>query len=345
MVSALHKEVIEKSPCGGVPVNDLEVPLDQLRATLHREQTRYGACKDYLHSLAVDSDGVTEGWRRRICEWIFQVVDHFSFDREVVSIALDFLDRTVSLITSESSRTTMSKREFQLIAVTSLYIAIKLHGETDVQDGPRLKLKISAFHELSRGFFEVKTIEAMEARMLSLLKWRMHPPTSTQFIALMLRLLPRWNDKECSLSYREVTGRIFDVSKYLSELSCFDSSLSFQSKPSIVAYASILCAIDSIAHSMPLPYKEHLLFVRNINMAHKMLAPNTPQVVSIQAMLKDLAPELFSTPKLTRTVSLLDSDTESDSKSTDSPTRWSPVTVCDNVVHSQPRKRIRTQGP
>ena len=325
---------------------DIEESVDQLRAAFYREQAHYPTCTDYLlKGASSDSIGVTENWRRRLCEWIFEVVDHFGFDREVVSIALDYLDRSVALTTKSTSEP-IPKREFQLFAVTSLYIAIKVHGETDATDGPRLKLKVSTFEELSRGLFQKETIEAMEVRILSMLKWRMNPPTSAQFIALMLRLLPKWLTIEHEQTYQEVASRLFDVAKYLTELSCFDSKFAFQAKPSIVAYASILCAIESISYSMHLPNDIHLQLLRNISAAIKIIAPSDPQVIRMQGMLKKLSPDLFSAPRLTRTVSVL--DFEIDDKAADSITRASPVCVCvgdDDDVHCPPRKRNRTGEP
>jgi lipoyl(octanoyl) transferase len=304
----LHEEVASAK---ALPVRGLEVAVDQLRAMFLKERGDYPLIKVYLggDDIILDSDGVTESWRRRLCEWIFEVVDHFGFDREVVSIALDYLDRTVSL-TSEASNKPISKREFQLFAVASLYIAIKLHGETDGTEGPRLKLKITAFEELSRGLFKIETIEAMELRVLSMLKWRMNPPTAAQFVAHLLRLLPEWPSREYKYSYQEVASRIFDLAKYLTELSCFVSDFTFQSRPSTVAYASILCSIDSIHDTLPLPYDVHGQFLANICAATKVLEPGMDQVIRVQRMLKDLSPSMFraEVPCLDRTVSLVQNE-------------------------------------
>ena len=77
-------------------------------------------------------------WRRRIASWMYDVVDHFKYDRNVVSIALRFIDQYVSHLllrsnnkksSSGSSGPVVKRRHFQLIAVTSLYLAIKVHGE------------------------------------------------------------------------------------------------------------------------------------------------------------------------------------------------------------------------
>ena len=135
--------------------------MEHLRALRAQETEHYPTCHDYLQvSNLVPPDQVSErvneGWRRKICEWSFEVVDHFNFDREVVSVALHYLDLVVAMKT-KADGVAILRRDFQLIAVTSLYLAIKLHGETDATEGPRKKLKITAFVELSRGFFDVET--------------------------------------------------------------------------------------------------------------------------------------------------------------------------------------------
>jgi lipoyl(octanoyl) transferase len=261
---------------------------------LFQERTLYPACKDYLNldfeASQGHSDRVSESWRRKICEWIFEVVDHFSFDREVVSIALDYLDRVSSKQTEVSGKP-VPKRQFQLIAVTSLYIAIKLHGETDAVDGPRLKLRIEAFVELSRGHFKVETIEAMELSILSALEWRVNPPTTVHFLAYFLRLLPQWSKEEYAESYESMARRIFDTAKYLNELSVCLSTFTFHYRPSTVAYASILCAIDTLHHT--LPYEIHVQFLNNIAAATETLTPGMHDVARAKSLLKNLCPDMF----------------------------------------------------
>jgi lipoyl(octanoyl) transferase len=267
---------------------------DHLRTMLFQERTLYPACKDYLNldfeATQGQSDRVSESWRRKLCEWIFEVVDHFSFDREVVSVALYYLDRVSSKHTEVSGKP-VPKRQFQLIAVTSLYIAIKLHGETDAVDGPRLKLRIAAFEELSRGHFKVETIEAMELSILGALQWRVNPPTNFHFLAYFLRLLPQWSEDEYSESYESMARRIFDIAKYLNELSVCLSTFTFHYRPSTVAYASILCAIDTLHHT--LPYEIRVQFLNNIAAATETLTPGMHDVAQAKSILKNLCPDMF----------------------------------------------------
>lgn len=95
--------------------------------------------------------GITEVWREKICEWSYQVVDHFEFSREVVSVSISLLDRF--LCTQP-----VDKKQFQLAAMTTLYLAIKLN-ETG-------KLSMRSMIQLSRGFFTIEQMAAMETSIL-----------------------------------------------------------------------------------------------------------------------------------------------------------------------------------
>lgn len=97
------------------------------------------------------SGGINESWREKICEWSYQVIDHFNMSREVVMISMSFLDRYLA------SRT-VNKKVFQLVAMTSLFLAIKLS-----EPG---KLTMSSMIELSRGYFRVEQMAAMEISIL-----------------------------------------------------------------------------------------------------------------------------------------------------------------------------------
>lgn len=102
-------------------------------------------------SLSSSSTGINDIWREKICEWSYQVIDHFDFSREVVSISIHYLDRFLA------SRH-CNKKVFQLAAMTSLFLAIKLY-----EPG---KLSMVSMIELSRGYFQVEQMVAMEMEIL-----------------------------------------------------------------------------------------------------------------------------------------------------------------------------------
>jgi hypothetical protein len=352
-VKPLFIEEMEGGHCTVMSAKGLESrpdesTVDHLRVLLRQESEVYSPCKDYLttilNSSGDPSERVSESWRRKLCEWCYEVVDHFAFDREAVSIALNYLDRAVALKT-ESSADGTTKREFQLIAVTSLYIAIKLHGETDSADGPRRKLRIDAFVELSRGFFQVEVIEAMERNIIESLDWRLNPPTSLRFISNFLRLLPAWSINEHCTPHAAVTGSIYDVARYLSELSVCVSDFSFDFKTSTIAYASILCTLEALQETLPLPYDIRVKFLNNIAEVTG-LFPESKEVRQVRDMIKELCPSLFQCSEIphaflnhaTSVTSLANEGFhQGDGKA-------SPVCVADATTYNTPtgRKRSRT---
>ena len=97
------------------------------------------------------SGTINETWREKICEWSYQVIDHFDFSREVVMISMNLLDRYLAC-------QSVNKKVFQLAAMTCLFIAIKLN-----EPG---RLTMSSMIELSRGYFRVDQMAAMEISIL-----------------------------------------------------------------------------------------------------------------------------------------------------------------------------------
>ena len=306
-----------------------ETSYDELMAMLQCERNHYGPPTNYLLYESCKG-GVNENWRRRLCEWMFGVTDHYDFDREVVSVAFDYLDRSISLSYGPNSIEKLSKRDYQLYAVTSLYLAIKVHGEMDpdINGGERVKLRIEHFTQLSRGFFKTETIEAKEREILNLFNWRVNPPTCAQYLSSYLRVLPEWELNEFENPREDIANHIFDVAKYLTELSVFVSDFSFTYNPSTIAYSAILCALDYMEGSAKgLPSHIHIRFLCNINKVSDTLNPESKDVQHIQTMLKKLAPKMFTTTKdmypleLARTVSLLEVDTTNSVVATSSNSR------------------------
>jgi len=293
---------------------------DQLQGLLRRETDGYLPCWDYLSgaedmtkesvpppagraegngsplssvplAAASSTETVNEAWRQKLCEWCFQVVDHFNFDREAVSFALDYLDRVVA-INTQLTREALPKRKFQLLTVTSLYMAIKIHGETDEADGPRRKLRLDAFVELSRGFFSADAIQEMESKILDLLKWRVNPPSFLRFISSFLGLCPTWahSDHPGHGLHTAVMRQVYDVARYLTELSLCVSHFSFQYRTSTVSYAAILCALEAL--KAPLPDAVRADFYRTVADATG-IRPDADEIRRAYAQLKSLCPTMF----------------------------------------------------
>jgi len=201
-----------------------EFQMGQQRASLAREPGLSSSSPSSDSTSSSSSTGViNDVWREKICEWCYQVVDHFEFNREIVSIAMSYLDRY--LVTRQ-----VTKKIFQLAAMTCLYLAIKLYESR--------KLRISSLIELSRGYFSPEHINAMEESILRSLKWQMHPPTSLCFARHFILLLPN----DCSSS---VKHEIMELSRFLTELSVCDYFFVTRN-PSSAALAAILTSMETL---------------------------------------------------------------------------------------------------
>lgn len=80
-------------------------------------------------------------WRKKICEWSYQVADHFDLSRDIVYVAMNYVDRYCSGGTKEDAADDdenvavnlllQDKNRYQLLAMASLCLAIKLYGEIE----------------------------------------------------------------------------------------------------------------------------------------------------------------------------------------------------------------------
>ena len=119
------------------------------------------------------SEGINEVWREKICEWTFQIIDYFNINREIASISLNYLDRYLS-------KRTVSRKMFQLAALTSLFLAIKLYKHAT--------LRMSSFIKMSRGHFKMEDIAFMEGSILSCVSYVMFILYTFRLFLPVLRL-------------------------------------------------------------------------------------------------------------------------------------------------------------
>ncbi len=102
--------------------------------------------------VSSESSKVDESWRELICEWIFNIIDYYSFNRETAAVAMSYLDRFLA------SRPSVSRETFQLAAMTALYLAIKLLEPCHLQANDLAKL--------SHGRYSAEHIVIMEESIL-----------------------------------------------------------------------------------------------------------------------------------------------------------------------------------
>jgi hypothetical protein len=193
-------------------------------AVMRRQEATIYCRNDYLAINAACAKVVDGTWRQRIVEWMFGVVDHCSLRRDSVAVAAYYLDLCVE------RGVVVSRQEFQLAAMTALQLAIKLYESTVV--------KLDSMIKLGRGLFSEQDVVNMEAKMLSALKWHVHPPTPICFLRQFLRLVPHSVTPTARYVIAEVTRFIAEISVCLYKFVDCPSS--------VLAYAGMLIAMEKI---------------------------------------------------------------------------------------------------
>jgi hypothetical protein len=210
----------------GLPRDNL---LERITAMMHQEEVSYRYDKYWCSALETNAGAqLNVAWREKICQWSYNVVDHFDLPREMVAISLDLFDRYMATIGNQCSGNMAL-----LVSLTTLHIAIKIHSEK--------RIKISTLASLSRGQFTAEDIEEMEWQILSAVAWKLHPPTLLAFISHFLMLLP-------NEAHHSVRKELFELSIYMAELSVCDSYF-VRIKASVVSFAAILNVIEEMPYS------------------------------------------------------------------------------------------------
>ncbi|KAL7535882.1 LOW QUALITY PROTEIN: hypothetical protein ACHAXR_006789 [Thalassiosira sp. AJA248-18] len=233
------------------------------------EKEGYYMCHDYLEGNKKDGARC----RAKVCQWIFHIVDCAKLQRETAIVAISYLDRHLS----SSKRARCDRKEYQLAAMTSVYIAIKWEADCpnvnqEFECGILLELtlfallsncsiKITAPFEmdastlsgLSRGLQSAENIISYESIMLSSLRWKLHGPTPPQFINYILALLPQKSIVAVKISCESCRQIEFAYEDY----ACVPL------RRSTLAVSSILNSLTAVAQD-DFPLDKRAQFVREI---------------------------------------------------------------------------------
>ena len=134
-----------------------------LSAMLRQEQEEEYGCRDYLK---FDDTRIDETCRTKMAEWVFQVVDCTQLQRETASVSLMYLDRFMCTSSPSAIKARLDRKEYQLVVLTTLYIATKLF-EPYAMDA-------SLVSQLSRGVHSEEEIIALEYEILVALHWKVN---------------------------------------------------------------------------------------------------------------------------------------------------------------------------
>eukprot|EP00984_Skeletonema_dohrnii_P027535 scaffold17091_cov77-Skeletonema_dohrnii-CCMP3373.AAC.5 len=224
-------------------------------------------------------------WRHAICDWYYDFVDHFKFDREVVGVAVNYFDRYTSINAVSLDDNENALSTYHIVAVTALFLAIKLHATScEVDDLQELRNRA-----LSKILYDTpqpkNMLEDMEMNMLQALEWSVNPPTLHQFAFLFNKFHSSREICTGSESY------IYEATRYQVELVIFVPQLLAKFKPSIIAFAAMKNAEEKIAAHNPVPTTDMKLSYEALT-SHSGVVVDSTAVAQCQMLLKRVCPEL-----------------------------------------------------
>ena len=260
--------------------------------------------------------------RQQVCQWNYDTVDYFLVSREVVHLSMNYFDRYLAARQGKEGGPLTAKMS-HLLALASLYLACKCQGATAASDCSQddVRLRLKDFCKMSGGAYSPRMIEGMELTLLAALRWRLHPPTPTDFLYRFAKLL--WlssqdsddddeddqqpHGQDDALTEGEDAGgdggwSAFELARYQIELAAYSPQLCQACPPSVVALAAVLNATDSRlagTDRVALPPRVRRAFLRRLRRLGEGFGGDRMEaaVQRAQVVLKTLCPETIALPR------------------------------------------------
>lgn len=221
----------------------------RMESMLQKEQTIYAQHDYFARALPVSpgSDMPVDAVCRSImAKWCSSLCSFCRYDRRMVESVMSCVDRYVA--TQRGSRTLLSRDDYQLAVMASLYLVAKIQQTQALEPGSVAKL--------SRGKYNKADIEAMELDILCCLKWYVNPPTAMSFAQEFMErfdFVPEsYEDNSDDLSAMTTSTastteeRIMDLVRCQIEEATGDYELSCLTRPSHVAFGAFSNALQSL---------------------------------------------------------------------------------------------------
>lgn len=145
------------------------------------------------HSPKANCTNLPLECRRKMVEWSQQVIDWCDFDKEVLFMAIRYVDcyvcqKVTQVQPNESSASQkerldsilMDKKKFQLLVMTCLYLATKAYDTKNID--------CQILVRVSRGVYTTQDFIQMEQEILTTLNWRLYSPTASAFLHQFIRI-------------------------------------------------------------------------------------------------------------------------------------------------------------
>uniref|UniRef100_A0ACD5YED1 Uncharacterized protein n=1 Tax=Avena sativa TaxID=4498 RepID=A0ACD5YED1_AVESA len=188
------------SPYCGELAADFPLPSEECVARWLATEAEHMPREDYAERLR--AGGVDLRVRTEAVDWIWKVHAYYSFGPVTACLAVNYLDRFLSLYHLPEGKAWMT----QLLSVACLSLAAKME-ETSVPQS--LDLQVGD----ARYVFEAKTIQRMELLVLKTLKWQMQAVTPFSYIDYSLHRLNGGGNAPSRRAVRDAAELILFISR------------------------------------------------------------------------------------------------------------------------------------
>lgn len=221
---------------------------------------------------------VTTETRSKVAGWLYECVEYLGKPRDCVEVAMGYVDRVVPLSNSNLNLNLLSTftenetadylndvlssaifdaTSYQLVALTSMYIATKLCRLSTKQESSKMQssrirslkrsVEVRDFVNVSHGIYTTKEILDTERSILAKLDWRLNCPTSLTIAQHAIVLYCANNTgttATASASSHAAMSSLVQSVTAMIERSVLNYDISTSALPSTIAYASILATLD-----------------------------------------------------------------------------------------------------
>ncbi|KAK1739417.1 cyclin family protein [Skeletonema marinoi] len=221
---------------------------------------------------------ISSHWRHKICDWYYEFIDHYNFDREVVGVAISYFDRYISSQKSCKEDVHTKDNHFTLRCDQAPFHV----GGSSCPQPPH------ALARLLYGHVDPQEIYEMEMAILQQLDWRLNPPTLHMFALNFSQLHPLGDCCSTTTSY------LYEATRYQVELAIFIPELLVKFRPSVIVYAALKNTEEKIASENPHILTADMKQSFETLLKDPSIALDPTAVSQCQLSLKRLCPQLPS---------------------------------------------------
>ena len=147
---------------------------------LRRQEDECQNCINFIN-LSTNNE-IDETCRTSMVVYLQKIGKALKLSPETVWMAISFFDRYLSSGKGKSNDALQDKYQFQLVAISSFYIAVKLYEQVE--------LSVGTLAKLCKGYYAESDIIDSEEDILFALDFRLATPTPVEFIRHYMHLLP-----------------------------------------------------------------------------------------------------------------------------------------------------------